>query len=115
MVPFLESVLSDTQFNQSGNVSDYPVVWPPGDSRVTEDCLFLDVVVPKGVFEGRRSGGDASAPVLVWINGGGYIAGDKSEQDPKGLFMRNTDTREEFIYVAVNYRVSSASHSHRRS
>ncbi|PWY94630.1 carboxylesterase family protein [Aspergillus sclerotioniger CBS 115572] len=107
MVPFLESVLLGTQFNQSGNVSDYPVVWPPGDSRITEDCLFLDAVVPKGVFEGRSGGGDASAPVLVWINGGGYIAGDKSERDPKGLFMRSMDTGEEFIYVALNYRLGA--------
>ncbi|PYI11748.1 carboxylesterase family protein [Aspergillus sclerotiicarbonarius CBS 121057] len=105
MVPFLQSVLAGTPFNQSGDIGDYPVVWPPGDSRITEDCLFLDVVVPKGVFEG--SGEDASAPVLVWIDGGGYIGGDKSEWDPQGLFKRGMDTGEEFIYVAVNYRLGA--------
>ncbi|RAL03905.1 carboxylesterase family protein [Aspergillus ibericus CBS 121593] len=107
MVPFLQSVLLGTPFNQSGNISDYPVVWPPGDSRITEDCLFLDVIVPKGIFEGGSSGQNASAPVLVWIDGGGYVGGDKTEWDPKGLFKRGMDTGEEFIYVAINYRLGA--------
>ena len=45
---------------------------PPStpDPRTTEDCLFLDVIVPKAVFDNannkhrRRSG--AGAPVLLW-------------------------------------------------
>lgn len=45
---------------------------PPAkpDPRASEDCLFLDVVVPKAVFDGtksrhrrRQNGG---APVLIW-------------------------------------------------
>lgn len=49
-----------------GNLSTQP---PVGES---EDCLFLDVVVPKAVFDGaqrryhrRNTGG---APVLVWYH-----------------------------------------------
>lgn len=38
---------------------------PAMDPRVTEDCLVLDVLVPKAVFhEHAKSKG---APVLVWI------------------------------------------------
>jgi carboxylesterase type B len=43
---------------------------PKVDPRTTEDCLFLDVIVPKKVFDsgksrikGRQS---SSAPVVVW-------------------------------------------------
>jgi hypothetical protein len=38
---------------------------PPPDPRTTEDCLVLDVIVPKAVFERKYSG--RKAPVVVWI------------------------------------------------
>lgn len=102
LVPFVESVLLGTPFNGSDDVSDYPIAWPPADSRITEDCLFLDVVVPKSVFEKPS----ATAPVLVWFDGGGFAYGDKTEVLPTGLFERGLETGEDFVYVAVNYRVS---------
>lgn len=48
---------------------------PPAqtDSRATEDCLFLDVIVPKEIFDSRQvhhprrrwnTGG--GAPVVIW-------------------------------------------------
>ena len=43
---------------------------PAVDPRTTEDCLFLDVIVPTAIFDNannkhrRRSG--AGAPVLLW-------------------------------------------------
>ena len=40
----------------------------------SEDCLFLDVIVPKAIFD-RRSG-PSGAPVLVWIYGGGTYNAD---------------------------------------
>jgi hypothetical protein len=45
---------------------------PPSapDPRVSEDCLFLDVIVPKKVFDGSNSRikgrASAGAPVMVW-------------------------------------------------
>jgi carboxylesterase type B len=37
------------------------------NSQITEDCLFLDVVVPKDIFDGCSSVTDGGgAPVLVW-------------------------------------------------
>lgn len=37
------------------------------DPRETEDCLFLDVIVPESIF--RRADQGYRAPVLVWIHG----------------------------------------------
>ncbi|PYH46979.1 alpha/beta-hydrolase [Aspergillus saccharolyticus JOP 1030-1] len=85
-----------------------------GDARTTEDCLFLDVIVPKEVFERntiQRKGNkahDGLAPVLVWIDGGGYIAGDKTEQSPLGLIQRSlVDGEDGIVYVAINYRLGA--------
>jgi carboxylesterase type B len=37
------------------------------DPRETEDCLFLDVFVPKNIFNNRTSAGKGhGAAVLVW-------------------------------------------------
>jgi acetyl esterase/lipase len=59
---------------------------PPAqlDPRTTEDCLFLDVIVPKKVFDGANSNSrikrrqSSGAPVVVWIYGGGYTGGYKT-------------------------------------
>ena len=45
---------------------------PAQDPRTTEDCLFLDVVVPQAILENAGKPG-CSAPVLVWIYGMGTI------------------------------------------
>ncbi|PYI20069.1 carboxylesterase family protein [Aspergillus violaceofuscus CBS 115571] len=83
-----------------------------GDEKVTEDCLFLDVVVPKTTFEQKtlqqkQKQGNKLAPVLVWIDGGGYISGDKSEQNPLGLMQRSMLDEDGIVYVAINYRLGA--------
>ncbi|CAK7200149.1 hypothetical protein SEUCBS139899_002839 [Sporothrix eucalyptigena] len=35
----------------------------------SEDCMLVDVSVPKTVFDGKATG--KLAPILVWIHGGG--------------------------------------------
>ena len=84
---------------------------PPQDPRTNEDCLFLDVVVPEDAFQGRsnvthrRSTG---APVLVWIYGGGYTAGDKSPYNPAGLIKASQQTDAHgVIFVSLNYRLGA--------
>ncbi|KAG5775597.1 hypothetical protein H9Q73_010725 [Fusarium xylarioides] len=47
---------------------------PPLDPRTSEDCLFLDVIVPKKIFDDLKKG--KKAPVLVWIFGGGHLVGE---------------------------------------
>ncbi|KAI9794073.1 MAG: hypothetical protein M1816_006698 [Peltula sp. TS41687] len=79
----------------------------PTDPRETEDCLFLDVVVPEGIF--RKRGLTSGAPVLVWIHGGAYTVGNKaSDGSPAGLIARSENgPAQGIIYVAINYRLGA--------
>ena len=54
--------------NESGSL-------PSLDPRTTEDCLFLDVVVPQKILKSALSSTNltSGAPVLVWIYGS-YIS-----------------------------------------
>lgn len=108
---FLLSYFYNTSFPLSTNISSYEYKPAKQDPRTTEDCLFLDVIVPKKIFE--RSKGEAAAfrknlaPVLVWIYGGGYVGGEKSSSDPTGLIQRSQQGNNDgVVYVALNYRVS---------
>ncbi|EHK46828.1 hypothetical protein TRIATDRAFT_194942 [Trichoderma atroviride IMI 206040] len=78
---------------------------PPPDPRTTEDCLVLDVVVPKAVFERKSSG--RKAPVVVWIYGGGYVSGSKeSWGSPNEIISASQeDGSDGIIWVAMNYRL----------
>ncbi|KAK6368034.1 hypothetical protein LTS17_010187 [Exophiala oligosperma] len=80
--------------------------------RETEDCLFLDVIVPKAVFDGahgaRRRRQNGGASVLVWIYGGGYVGGDKSSSNPSGLIKSSQANGDPgLIFVAMNYRLGA--------
>ena len=90
------------------NISSSPP--PPQDPRVSEDCLFLDIVVPRKVFEQAAPHRKPSAPVLVWIYGGGYTSGEKSGgglYNPAGLIKTSLSSNSTgLVYVAINYRVS---------
>ena len=50
-----------SQFDAEG----HPAPLAGGDGQITEDCLFLDVIVPTAVYD-RRGKEGAGAPVLVW-------------------------------------------------
>ena len=81
----------------------------PQDPRASEDCLFLDIVVPQKVFEQAAPHRTPSAPVLLWIHGGGYTAGEKSGDlyNPAGLIKTSQSSNSTgLVYVAINYRVS---------
>lgn len=72
------------------------------DLRTTEDCLFLDVIVPESIYTQNTS-----APVLVWVYGGGYVNGDKtSTGNPATLIATASENGGEgVVYVAMNYRL----------
>lgn len=104
------SQLEPPQFN----ISQIPAM----NAEETEDCLFLDVLVPIRSFHAQSPSNERSwdsensksasggAPVLVWIDGGGFSAGYKHEQPPAGLVSRSQlNDGEGLIYVAMNYRV----------
>ncbi|KAI0140330.1 Alpha/Beta hydrolase protein [Pestalotiopsis sp. NC0098] len=71
------------------------------DPRTTEDCLFLDVIVPSSALAVNAT----QLPVLIWVHGGGFSSGEKTgfgKFNPAGL-LRKADNG--FIFVALNYRV----------
>lgn len=77
----------------------------PIDPRETEDCLFLDVVTPVATFN-KVFVDQKAAPVIVWLYGGGYTAGDKTWHSPTGLINASFDASSEgLVFVAPNYRV----------
>lgn len=81
------------------------VTAPPGELE-SEDCLFLDVVVPDQIWNHRCN---SSRPVMVWIHGGGFQIGAKwggPMTNPLGLQDRSFDEDGEgAIWVGLNYRV----------
>lgn len=93
-------------FTEGAVVPFLPSDIPPVDPRTSEDCLFLDVLLPRGVWE-RRESVSSRVPVLVWIHGGGFAAGwkDLSGQG-HGLVTRSQqlDSRG-VILVSINYRL----------
>ena len=84
---------------------------PKQDPRTTEDCLFLDVVAPRQIFEkaSKTTNDTSGAPVLVWIYGGGYTGGDKSNNPAAGLIKASqaNGTSDGVIFVALNYRLGA--------
>lgn len=70
-------------------------MWNP-NSPLSEDCLYLNVVVPKPRPK--------NCTVLVWIFGGGFYSGTSTLEvyDPKILA-----SQENVIIVSMQYRVTS--------
>ena len=52
----------------------------------------------------------ASAPVLVWVHGGGFVRGDKrSPDDPFNAHVGRWAARQGFVGVVMNYRLAPES------
>ncbi|EHK21879.1 uncharacterized protein TRIVIDRAFT_151632 [Trichoderma virens Gv29-8] len=80
-------------------------ILPPAEPSEQEDCLFLDVMVPKSVFRNKNT---RKAPVIVWIYGGGFAFGKKGgDGNAAGLIQRSRSvdsTGQGVIYIQFNYR-----------
>ena len=64
------------------------------DSGGSEDCLFLNVWVP-------AKPSAAKLPVMVWIYGGGFVAGSTSEPRQDGTHL----AQQGVVVVSMNYRL----------
>ncbi|KAI8186418.1 Carboxylesterase [Colletotrichum sp. SAR 10_75] len=115
-IAFVTNVTQGLAFNssafreqQASNASTTPVRQP--DPRTNEDCLALDVVVPKSAFEQHRSTNisGSGVPVLVWFHGGGYTTGSKDQfGGPAGLLAQATAFEPDgLVFVAINYRLGA--------
>jgi len=61
-----------------------------------EDCLYLNVHTPNPAPE--------SAPVMVWIHGGGFVLGEGAQTD-SGTFGDILAREQGVIVVSMNYRL----------
>ncbi|KAL8874457.1 MAG: hypothetical protein Q9174_000202 [Haloplaca sp. 1 TL-2023] len=113
---FIPAYLAGDTFNTSAAeaaIAAATASSPSIDPRTTEDCLFLDVIVPEGIFEqaSNSTANNSGAPVLVWIYGGGYTFGEKTGNgvyDPAGLIRASQVSGSDgFVYVALNYRLGA--------
>ncbi|CAI4213871.1 unnamed protein product [Parascedosporium putredinis] len=76
---------------------------PSTNAPQSEDCLLLDVHVPRSVWKRRET---EKRPVLFWIHGGGYTEGSKVLIEPAGQISRSLrEDKEGLIIVTINYRL----------
>ena len=64
------------------------------DPGISEDCLYLNVWAP-------AKHGSEKLPVMVWIYGGGFVAGATSEPRQDGTNL----AKHGVIVVSMNYRL----------
>ena len=62
----------------------------------SEDCLTLNIWAPASASAGKRK-----LPVMVWLHGGGFIAGTGAEAQFDGAAL----ARQGVIVVTLNYRL----------
>lgn len=105
--PYLENS-TDAFYQQYPSPALFPITTiPSADPTETEECLFLDVLVPEPVFRTRQYPGK-KAPVLVWIYGGGYSGGYKNQYGPAALLEQSYNgPTDGVIFVALSSRVST--------
>jgi hypothetical protein len=91
----------------NGGITVPPSGPSPPVTGQSEDCLLLDVSVPKDVFDAQAAGALTSPiPVIVWIHGGGYIEGSKQGFNPAGLIAQSRRKGAKgIIFVAIQYRL----------
>ncbi|KAH9947437.1 Alpha/Beta hydrolase protein [Amylocystis lapponica] len=69
-------------------------------ANASEDCLYINVIRPAG-SEGQK------LPVVVWLYGGAFTAGDASPWNGTDLVGRSATIDEPIIFVSFNYRVNA--------
>jgi para-nitrobenzyl esterase len=73
-----------------------------GVASTSENCLYLNVYTPADARAGGPTGTALrNLPVIVWIHGGAFIAGESDDYNPAGL------VRHGVIVVTINYRLGA--------
>lgn len=67
-----------------------------GPTKTSEDCLYLNVFAPR-----NAPGAAAGLPVIVWLHGGGHVAGASEDYDGS-LLAAGGPT----VVVTLNYRLN---------
>ncbi|KAL9619834.1 MAG: hypothetical protein Q9160_005574 [Pyrenula sp. 1 TL-2023] len=108
--PFTLAAWEASIANSSSSISDFNAI-----GGASEDCLFLDVYVPRDVLQKSHTDSKKreGASILVWIHGGGYVLGSKRglptpNSDPVGLLgYGQQEDSNAMIFVALNYRLGA--------
>jgi carboxylesterase type B len=79
---------------------NYNVLPKLGGFPFSEDCLYLDVIVP-----GKALRKEAKLPIINYIYGGAYVTGLKDVLFDGSPLVKQSEGN--VIYVIGNYRVSS--------
>jgi len=74
--------------------------WPGSTATQSEDCLFLNVWTPATATE------QSKLPVMVWIHGGGFVAGSGSGPGSAGSAF----AKQGVILITINYRLGRLGH-----
>ncbi|KAI3327863.1 alpha/beta-hydrolase [Xylariaceae sp. AK1471] len=100
--------------NDIANASPPPGLLEHTNDKTSEDCLFLDVHVPRHTFKLAAGHSEFDGvPVLVWIHGGGYVLGSKTghpnpTMNPDGLLQKAIEAHPNgMVFVALNYRLGA--------
>jgi para-nitrobenzyl esterase len=93
--PAWTGVRDASDFGASCMQSELPSFTPPGSRAATmsEDCLTLNVWT--------QAAGPQRRPVMVWLHGGGNIAGSGSSTYSNGIAF----ARDGIVLVSLNYRL----------
>ena len=75
-------------------------MWNP-NTQISEDCLYLNIWVPSQIRTKPRM---KNATVLIWIYGGGYMAGTSTLEVYDALIFAAAN---DIIVASMNYRVGS--------
>lgn len=101
---FQESVVRTSAYTNDylDATLDAPECIQYASGEQSEDCLFLNVFVPKDGVEMTANGTViGSLPVMMWIHGGAFISG--SADIDGSPFLRKSNV----IYVAIQYRLAA--------
>lgn len=72
----------------------------PADVQLERDIAYAEPKNQRQMLDVYRPAAGKNSPVVVWVHGGGWRTGDKTEVASKPLAF----TRKGLVFVAVNYR-----------